>query len=99
MKKVQALSQGDNDMQIKCPFCGWREIEEFNCRTAVIEARGGAIENLYTRVNHPVLTTEYWQHLGGCRTWFLCCRNPSTDEVLDISYLKAGLPSGEDNDN
>jgi len=86
-------------MQVECPFCGWREIEEFQCRSAVIEALGGDIENLYMRVNRPTLSTEYWQHLGGCRTWLLCRRNPSTDEVLDISYLKTGLPSGKINDH
>jgi sarcosine oxidase subunit delta len=43
---------------------------------------------IYWRSNSPGLQTEWWNHRGGCRMWFVAERNTSTNEVLK-SYFPA----------
>ena len=80
-------------MQIECPFCGCRQVEEFHCRGMVPESNA-AIAALYERENRMDRSDEYWQHDGGCRAWLLVRRNPSTGEVLDIRPLDSAVEGG-----
>lgn len=81
-------------MQLHCPFCGWREADEFECRGTAPEPGTDPVASLYERVNRPELSSEYWQHTGGCRSWLKLQRNPSTGEVLSTEMLAAAAQRG-----
>jgi methylglutamate dehydrogenase subunit B len=75
-------------MGLHCPFCGRREIEEFRFRTLVPDpAAMSAYASVYERVNDPVRSIEYWQHVQGCRAWLVVVRNPSTGQILSARSL------------
>ena len=82
-------SRAGNSMQLDCPHCGLREVEEFHCRGTVPEFDGDSLEGIYLRIDRPDVSREYWQHVDGCRSWLLVCRNPSTNAVLSIEILAA----------
>jgi heterotetrameric sarcosine oxidase delta subunit len=96
MRRAQARLRGCTDMQLHCPFCGPRQVEEFHCRGMVAES-DDAIGAVYERVNRTDRCVEYWQHVSGCRAWLQIWRNPSTGEVLEIqplnSVAKTGAPA------
>ena len=80
-------SRAGNSMQLDCPFCGLREVEEFHCRGTVPEFGADSVAGIYLRVDRAETSTEYWQHVDGCRSWLLVRRNPSTNEVQSIEML------------
>ncbi len=73
--------------RLACPFCGPRELEEFQFRKTVPEAGTSAVGEVYERVNRLESSWEQWQHVHGCRLWLLVHRNPSTGEVLEVRRL------------
>jgi heterotetrameric sarcosine oxidase delta subunit len=73
-------------MQLHCPFCGLRQVEEFHCRGMVADS-DDAISAVYERVNRTDSSVEYWQHVDGCRAWLQIWRNPTTGEVFEIQSL------------
>ncbi len=77
-------------MQIHCPHCGVRDVEEFEFRSVAPLSGASAYERIYLRVNVPSQSVEHWQHLHGCRAWLEIERNPSTGEVQAIRRLGAG---------
>jgi methylglutamate dehydrogenase subunit B len=77
-------------MRLVCPFCGPRELPEFSFHKTVAEPDATAFEEVYERVNRMDYSAEHWQHVGGCRAWLLICRNPSTGEVLKITWAGSG---------
>ena len=81
-------------MQLHCPFCGWRQVEEFSCRGVVPEFDIATIKGVYQRVNRTDSSVEYWQHVKGCRSWLRVWRNPSTGEVLEILTLDSVASGG-----
>lgn len=74
-------------MQLNCPFCGWREVEEFHCRGTTPEPGADPIAGVYLRVPRKDVSVEYWQHSHGCHSWLLIRRNPSSGDVLEIEML------------
>jgi methylglutamate dehydrogenase subunit B len=76
-------------VNIACPFCGCRDVEEFQFRSVVAEAQATAFERVYERVNDVSDSFEYWQHALGCRAWLTIRRNPSTGEIRDLRVLGA----------
>ncbi|HVN99644.1 MAG TPA: sarcosine oxidase subunit delta [Steroidobacteraceae bacterium] len=78
--------------RLTCPFCGPRELCEFEFHKTV-PAPGSVDEyaRTYLRVADAHLSIEHWQHVGGCRAWLQVQRNPSTGAVLAIDML-AGEP-------
>lgn len=74
-------------MQIDCPFCGPRRIEEYQFRRTVPEPGVSAFAAVYERVNHADHSVEYWQHTGGCRIWLVVERDPSTALVKSVRQL------------
>jgi heterotetrameric sarcosine oxidase delta subunit len=93
MKRAQARLRACTDMQLHCPFCGPRQVEEFHCRGMVPE-NTDAVSEVYERVNRTDKSAEYWQHDKGCRAWLLIQRNPSTGEVLVIQPLDSVVKTG-----
>jgi methylglutamate dehydrogenase subunit B len=76
-------------MRISCPFCGERDIVEFEFR-CTIDGRGDtAAERLYFRRTDPARSLEHWQHVRGCRLWLELQRDLRTGEVLKASALPA----------
>ena len=81
-------------MRLKCPFCGWRQVQEFRCRGSVAESDATTISGVYERVNRTDSSVEYWQHVDGCRAWLQIWRNPTTGEVLEIQPLNSVVQTG-----
>jgi methylglutamate dehydrogenase subunit B len=75
--------------QLHCPFCGARELHEFEFRKTRANVDSSAFSKVYLRVDSLDLSVEYWQHVQGCRSWLLVQRNPSTGDVLGVEMLPA----------
>jgi len=75
--------------QLHCPFCGVRELHEFEFRKTRANVGSSAFSRVYQRVDSPELSLEHWQHVQGCRAWLLVQRNPSTGAVLAVEMLPA----------
>lgn len=79
--------------RLHCPFCGARELREFEFHKTLPSAGGSsAFERTYERVAELDRSLEHWQHVGGCRAWLLVERNPSTGAVRDIRLLGGASP-------
>lgn len=72
---------------IVCPFCGPREIGEFEFHKTLPNAGLAPFAAAYLRVDSLTLSREHWQHAQGCRGWLEVHRNPSTGAVLSIRLL------------
>ena len=88
-------------MRLQCPYCGVRELDEFEFRRIVEDPQpeepGGneaAYSELYERTNRVDSSREYWQHARGCRAWLVVHRNPSTADVLEVRFLDPALGGG-----
>jgi sarcosine oxidase subunit delta len=75
--------------QLHCPFCGARELHEFEFRKTRANVDSSAFSKVYLRVDSVDLSVEYWQHVHGCRSWLLVQRNPSTGAILGVEMLPA----------
>ena len=58
--------------RLVCPFCGARELVEFEFHQTLPEPQAGAYARVYERVDHGQDSIEHWQHLGGCRGAVRC---------------------------
>ncbi len=76
--------------RLVCPFCGARELGEFEFRKTLPEPGGTPFAQVYERIERPALSVEHWQHVEGCRGWLLVHRNPSTGDVLGTELLGGG---------
>ena len=78
--------------ELRCPFCGARELHEFLFHKTLPPAGVTTpAQQLYLRDNDPQESCEHWQHLHGCRAWLKVVRNPSTGEVRSIELLGGAL--------
>jgi heterotetrameric sarcosine oxidase delta subunit len=75
--------------QLQCPFCGPRELQEFEFRKTRANVTTSEFSKVYLRVDSVDVSVEHWQHVQGCRAWLLVERNPSTGAVLGIEALPA----------
>jgi len=75
--------------QLHCPFCGGRELHEFEFRNTRANVMSSEFAKVYLREDSLERSVEYWQHVHGCRTWLLVERNPSTGAVLRVAALPA----------
>jgi methylglutamate dehydrogenase subunit B len=75
--------------QLHCPFCGARELQEFEFRKTRANVTSSEVGKVYLRVDRVEVSVEYWQHVQGCRAWLLIQRNPSTGAVLGVEALPA----------
>ena len=80
-------------MRLACPFCGPRELCEFEFhKTLPAAGSHGEFEMAYLRIADPGLSIEHWQHLAGCRAWLLVHRNPSSGAVYAVELLAGVTP-------
>lgn len=73
--------------QLSCPYCGARELSEFEFRKTLPPPAASAFARVYLRIDRPELSVEHWQHVLGCRAWLLVRRNPTTDLVVTVQLL------------
>ncbi len=79
--------------RLVCPFCGPRELREFEFHLTVPAADSqGAFGKAYERVADAELSIEHWQHVAGCRAWLLVHRNPSSGAVYALELLGGVSP-------
>ena len=78
--------------RLSCPFCGPRELDEFEFRKTLPGAADGVFAQTYLRTDSLTLSREHWQHVRGCRAWLEVHRNPSTGDVLFQRLLGAAAP-------
>jgi len=77
-------------MLIACPFCGERDVAEFEFRLTVAPSGAGAAERLYLRRADPARSIEHWQHVRGCRIWIELHRDLRTGAVLEVHMELGG---------
>ena len=79
--------------RLHCPFCGPRELREFEFYKTLPAVDGAsAFERTYERMADLDRSLEHWQHVGGCRAWLLVERNPSSGAVRDTRLLGGRKP-------
>ena len=94
-------------LNIKCPYCGFRDESEFSCGGEAHILRPGYeikltdeewAEYLFMRNNPKGNFTERWFHSHGCRKWFNVVRNTVTNEIFEI-YPSGSLPKSPEGKN
>ncbi len=84
-------------IRINCPFCGWRNHEEFtpngsaNARRPRFEsltndAKNTEIwyESIFVRQNPRGMHREYWHHTLGCKSWLILERDTVNHHVKSV---------------
>jgi methylglutamate dehydrogenase subunit B len=77
-------------MILVCPHCGERDVSEFRYGgdASRVRPQHGAgdlkiwHDYYFTFDNPKGLHTEHWQHVLGCRQWFVVKRDTARNEVL-----------------
>ena len=94
-------------LNIKCPYCGFRDESEFSCGGEAHIIRPGYeikltdeewAEYLFMRINPKGNFNERWFHAHGCRKWFNVVRNTVTNEIFEI-YPSGSLPKSPEGKN
>ena len=75
-----------------CPFCGARELAEFQFHKTLPTPGASEYAAVYERGNPLDDSLEYWQHAQGCGAWLEVRRNPSSGDVTAIRLLGGGRP-------
>ena len=85
-------------LQIRCPWCGPREENEFHYGGEAHVASPGPDADdptwarfLFYRDNPAGPFAERWVHIAGCRRWFHVVRDTMTSDILG-SYLTSEKP-------
>lgn len=79
-------------MRLTCPICGEREYTEFlyggdadKPRPAHGERDPGAWHDYVFLFDNPYgAHREFWQHVLGCRQWFVIERDTATNQVKSL---------------
>lgn len=76
---------------IPCPHCGRRPVQEFRyggeapARRPASDDDGGSLAGLlYDSDNPRGAAAEWWQHVAGCRTWFVLTRDTARDTITEV---------------
>jgi heterotetrameric sarcosine oxidase delta subunit len=75
-------------IQIHCPNCGRRPLEEFlygevPAESSIADDDARNVDRVFMQDNVEGLTTERWFHAYGCRRWLTLRRDTTTDRVDD----------------
>ena len=88
-------------LRIPCPHCGVRDYTEFRYGGDATKARpahgsgdvAAWVDYCFIFDNPRGDHREYWQHLQGCRQWFVLDRNTATNKVGAAAFVSdAGRP-------
>ena len=87
-------------MQLRCPWCGPRDENEFVCGGTTHIARpdpgvSDAVwgEYLFFRDNPKGVHLERWRHAYGCGNWFNIARHTVTHQVLALYGITEPPPA------
>ena len=75
-------------LQIDCPHCGRRPLEEFlygeipSVPDSVTDADARDLDRGFMHDNPEGPATERWFHAFGCRRWLTVTRDTRTDEIM-----------------
>ena len=84
-------------MRIPCPFCGDRDLSEFDylgdaTLTRPDPSAEGAerafYEYVYLRDNPAGPHREFWHHVSGCRSWLVVTRDTRSHEILAAEFAE-----------
>ena len=84
-------------MRIPCPFCGDRDLSEFDylgdaTLTRPDPSAEGAerafYEYVYLRDNPAGPHREFWHHVSGCRSWLIVTRDTRSHEILAAEFAE-----------
>lgn len=88
-------------LRVTCPWCGAREQVEFSCHgeagiarptnCSSLDDRGWG-EYVFFKENAKGITLERWEHIHGCRRWFIALRDNVTDCFLGFSKPGEDFP-------
>jgi sarcosine oxidase subunit delta len=78
--------------RLTCPFCGPRELEEFEFLKTAPPPGSDPVTSVYLRLEPADSSTEHWQHAGGCRAWLKIVRNPWTGQVITVEMIGSRAP-------
>ena len=76
-------------IQITCPTCGERPVEEFAygavpvVPNAITDHEERDFDRAFIRDNVEGVQREAWFHTYGCRRWIYLHRNTTTDQIID----------------
>lgn len=88
-------------LQIPCPWCGDRDVNEFHCGGEAHIARPSDADTvddeawasyLFMRQNPKGPHHERWSHAHGCRRWFHIIRDTESDQVLAVYLMNEAPP-------
>jgi heterotetrameric sarcosine oxidase delta subunit len=84
-------------LRINCPLCGERDETEFRYRGDAAVARPQADAGIeafqayvYARDNPLGWHTEWWLHVGGCRSLLKVERHTLTHEIAGVALAVTG---------
>jgi len=89
-------------MRICCPYCGDRDVREFNYLGDANAARPDPdapdamrqfVDYVYFRTNPAGPLREFWYHGSGCQSWLVVTRDTRTHEVLEVKHSSKGQAS------
>jgi len=87
-------------MRIECPYCGERDVGEYQYLgaadpqrpdPATEDAARRYFEAVYLRDNPAGAHRELWYHHQGCRSWLRVTRNTLTHEILSVEFADRRL--------
>ena len=76
-------------IQITCPHCGERPVEEFAYGAApvvpesITDPEERDFDRAFIRDNVEGVQREAWFHTYGCRRWIYLYRDTTTDQILN----------------
>lgn len=82
-------------MRIPCPFCGERDLSEFQYAgdarpvrpdPRARDAMARFVEYVYVRDNPAGAHIEIWQHRHGCRSWLIVQRDTVTHRIESARF-------------
>ncbi|KIZ47648.1 MULTISPECIES: sarcosine oxidase subunit delta [Rhodopseudomonas] len=81
-------------MRIPCPYCGPRDVAEFNylgdAAPAPIASGDDAVDqaalfvHIYLRDNPAGPHQGYWYHGNGCRSWLVVTRDTISHDISEV---------------
>lgn len=89
-------------LQIQCPWCGYRDEDEFTCggQSHIIRAANPATISdqqwaayLFDRVNPKGISLERWRHSYGCRQWFNVARDTVSHKIVAVYQMTDPIPA------